>query len=99
MGLKITTNAIKGLRAMKNPSFVIIELMNNHVVDFAESQEEAHSKCITADSHGSKCKFYETSMRTIDLIRKHTKNVDVEHDKKGVLIEGLDTRLFQEEMD
>jgi len=91
MTLKIHTEAIKRLREMKNPSFVIIELSNKAVVDFAESTDEANSKCQNADYHSARCKFYETSLRTIDIIREHTKEVDVEHEKKGVIIDNLDS--------
>ena len=69
MVLKIHTNAIKILREMQNLSFVIIELSNGAIVDFAETFNEGGAKCQMTDSVGSKCMFYETSLDTIENIR------------------------------
>lgn len=63
---------------MKNPSFCIVEDAKNAIVDFAESEEEATSKCMTAYSHGIKCTFYESSVKTFDEIREGTKKVDLD---------------------
>jgi len=90
MTLHIHTNALNMLNYMKNPSFIIIELKNNLVVDFAEDEEEALQKCKIARSYGSECKYYESSITTIETIRDATKNVDVNHPQQGVAIEGLD---------
>lgn len=90
MAVRIHTEAIKRLREMKHPSFVIIELANGAIVDFAESGNEAVSKCVMADSFGSKCKFYESSLSTMNILREQTGKVDVDHPKQGVMIDGLD---------
>ena len=94
MAIQIHIEAIKGLRNMKNPSFLIIEIANGAIVDFDETREEVLRKCMIADSQGCKCKFYETSVNTIEQIKNATKNVDVNHAKKGVLIEGFDAGIF-----
>ena len=92
--VQIHTEAIKRLRNMDNPSFLIIELVNDLIIDFAETGEEALQKCINADAHGSECKFFETSMSTIEILKNSTKNIDVEDEQKGIVIEGLDSGFF-----
>lgn len=95
MPLQIHTNAIQVLRNMKNPSFVIFELKNNLLVDFAESENEAFDKCKIAEKYGSGCKYYETSVTTIDDIREATKDIDVTNPMQGVKIEGIDMGFFE----
>ena len=90
MVIRIHTEAIKKLRKTANPSFVIIELSNGTIVDFAETTEEAISKCTLADSYGSRCKFYQSSVTAMAILRDNTKNVDVEHELKGIKIENLE---------
>jgi len=92
--VQIHTDAIKRLRNMNNPSFLVIELANDLIVDFAETGKEALQKCINADVHGSKCKFFETSVNTIGILRDTTKNIDVENEQKGITVEGLDSGFF-----
>ena len=94
MVLQIHAEAINILQYMKNPSFIIIELKNKLVVDFAEDIEEAYQKCKIAKAYGSECKFFEMSVESIEKIREATKNVDVNHPQKGVAIEGLDSVFF-----
>lgn len=94
MTLYIHAGAINILNYMKNPSFVIIELKNKLIVDFAEDQEEALQKIKIAKAVGSECKIYESSVGTIEIIRNATKNIDVNHQQQGVAIEGLDSEFF-----
>ena len=88
---------VKRLREQKNPSFVIIELATNAIVDFTETSDEALKRCMNADVQGGKCKFYETSMSTIENLREKTKNVDVNQSLQGITIEDLDPNIFSEE--
>ncbi|WP_179371407.1 hypothetical protein [Nitrosopumilus ureiphilus] len=81
---------------MKNPSFVIFEFNSNAIVDFAEDLEEAQGKCKIANSVGSNCKFFETSIYTIEKIRKATKDVDTNHPQQGIVIPGLDMNFRQD---
>ena len=90
-------HAVKRLRDLKNPSFVIIELATNAIVDFTETSDEALKRCMNADMQGCKCKFYETSVNTIENLREKTKNVDVNHPLQGITIEGMDPNIFSEE--
>ncbi len=97
MSTIILKYAIRQLQEMKNPSFLIIEDAKNAIVDFAESAEEANSKCIMADSHGVKCTFYESSITTLENIRKGTKNVDLDPMKgDSVIIPDLDFKISRE---
>ena len=78
--------AIKQLQEMKNPSFLIVEDAKNAIVDFAESEQEATSKCMTAYSHGIKCTFYESSVKTFDDLREASKNLDLDPTKGDSLV-------------
>ena len=89
-------NAINQLRYMKNPSFVIFEYNSNAIVDFAENVEEAEGKCKVANSVGSNCKFFETSVETIEKIREATKGVDLNHHQQGIVIPDLDMKFSQD---
>ncbi|MCH7647400.1 MAG: hypothetical protein IIA83_02175 [Thaumarchaeota archaeon] len=89
--------AIQQLQEMKNPSFVIIEDAKKAIVDFAESVEEANSKCMLADSHGVKCTFYESSLETVEKLREGTKNADLDPLKgDSIIIPNFDFNFSQE---
>jgi len=89
--------AIKQLQEMKNPSFIIFEDAKKAIVDFAESVEEANSKCMFADSQGVKCTFYESSIETIENLRESTKNADLDPLKgDSIMIPDLDFNFSQE---
>lgn len=62
--------AIKQLQEMKNPSFYIVDDANGAIVDFAESEEEVNYKCVKAHSHGTKCTYHESSVKTFDIMRE-----------------------------
>jgi len=93
MPTHIHLNALNELQCIKNPSFVIFEFNSNAIVDFAEDIEEAENKCKVANSVGSNCKYFETSIETIEKIREATKNVDLSHPQKGIVIQDLDTNF------
>ena len=89
--------AIQQLQKMKNPSFVIFEDAKNAIVDFAETIDEATSKCSLADAHGIKCTFYESSLQTIENLIKTTKNVDLDPSKgDSIMIPDMDFRMSKE---
>lgn len=89
--------AIQQLQKMKNPSFVIIEDAKNAIVDFAETVNEAGSKCIKADAYGVKCTFYETSVKTIENLNNVTKHADLDPLKgDSIMIPDMDFKLFKE---
>ena len=97
MSTIILKYAIRQLREMKKPSFLIIEDAKNAIVDFAESVEEANSKCMVADSNGVKCTFYESSITTLENIREGTKNVDLDPMKgDSVIIPDVDFKISKE---
>ncbi len=97
MSIIILKYAVKQLQEMKNPSFYIIENNNGAIVDFAESSEDANSKCMFADSNGIKCTFYETSVKTIEMIRESVKDADLDPMKgDSLMIPNLDLEFIPE---
>jgi len=89
--------AIKQLQEMKNPSFLIVEDAKSAIVDFAESEEEANSKCTFAYSLGTKCTFYESSVKTFEDIREATKKADLDLMKgDSIIIPNLDFKWSPE---
>ena len=90
MPTNIHLGAINELQYIKNPSFVIFEFNSNAIVDFAEDIEEAKNKCKVANAVGSNCKYFETSIETIEKIRDATKDIDLSHPQQGITIQGLD---------
>jgi len=97
MTVIILKYAIKQLLEMKNPSFYIMEDANRAIVDFAESEEEVNHKCMKALSHGIKCTYYESSVKTFDSIRDATKNVDLDPTKgDSIIIPNMDLREVSE---
>jgi len=97
MPTSILTYAIKQLRKIENPSFLIIEDVNGAIVDFAESEEEANSKCTFAYSRGIKCTFYESSVKTIDDVREATKKTDLDlKEGDSIIIPNLDLKWSPE---
>lgn len=93
MPTNIHLNALNELQYIKNPSFVIFEFNSNAIVDFAEDIEEAENKCKVANAVGSRCKYFETSIETIEKIRDATKNVNLSHPQQGIVIPNLDTNF------
>lgn len=89
--------ALQQLQKMKNPSFVIFEDAKNAIVDFAETIDEAMSKCSMADAHGIKCTFYESSIQTIENLIETTKNADLDPLKgDSIMIPDMDFRISEE---
>ena len=82
---------------MENPSFIIIEDAKGAIVDFAESSEEANSKCITAYSCGIKCTFYEGSVKAFEDIKEIAKKADLDLMKgDSIMIPNLNIDLKPE---
>jgi hypothetical protein len=76
--INITTQAIFLLRQRIDATIYIKEEAKDLIVDVAESQMEAYSKCDTASKMtGAQFKYYLTSKATMDSIRKATKDVDI----------------------
>lgn len=80
---------------MENISFVIIELKNNLIVDFAQSLSHAAQKCSIAKKCGCDCLFYEIGINSLDVIKQTTKNLDLNSCHNAIKIDSADSLILQ----